>query len=185
MFSSRSEMVDDPLMHTIAIVEQHNRPVYSYIQNVMEINVKSYYDENVQHTIERIRSAPPSATRFHTYTSLNPDFTIHPIYIDDSRAIPDYLRITFTRFRLSSHMLRVETGRWRRTPREDRLCRCGQGIQNEHHLFECQLVRNITESFSKPCRSPRDFFENTTMDDLKTLDKALAVMSDFQNDTSD
>ena len=67
----------------------------------------------------------------------------------------------------------------------EKLCHCGQGIQNQHHLFECPLMRNITESFSKPCRSPKDFFENPTMDDLKTLHKALTVMSDFQNDTSD
>ena len=70
-------MSDDPLMHAIAIVEQHNNP-------------------------ERIRNAPPSATRFHTYTSLNPDFTRHPVQYNYG-TIPDYLRITFTRFRLSSH----------------------------------------------------------------------------------
>lgn len=183
MFSSRSEMLDDPLMHTITIVEQHNKPVFSYIQNIMAIDVQSYYEGDAQRATERIRNAPPTASRFHTYTSLNPDFIIHPIYTDVNRTIPDYLRITFTRFRLSSHMLRIETGRWSRTPREERVCRCGQGIQNEHHLFVCPLVRNLTVSFSKPCLSPKEFFEDTTLDDLKTLHNVLTVMSDFQNDS--
>ena len=103
-------MSDDPLMHAISITGQHNSPVFSYIQSVLEIDDETFYDDEEQHAVDRIRNAPPSATRSHTYASLNPEFTRHPLYYNYG-TIPDYLRITFTRFRLSSHMLRVETGR--------------------------------------------------------------------------
>ena len=42
------------------------------------------------------------------------------------------------RFRCGSHSLPIETGRWSRTPREQRLCPTCQVIGDEHHLlFEC------------------------------------------------
>ena len=41
--------------------------------------------------------------------------------------------------RLSSHNLHIETERWARLNREDRLCPCG-AIQTESHaLFDCPL----------------------------------------------
>ena len=132
---------------------------------------------------EAIRNALPSATRSHTYITLNPTLAVHSIYTDTSRTIPDYLRISFTRFRLSSHMLRVETGRWSRTPRDERLCKCGTGIQNEQHVFLCPLMKNVADSFSKPCPSPEEFFEDTTITDLKTLHQILELMSNFHDDS--
>ena len=68
-------MSDDPLMHAISITEQHNSPVFSYIQSVLEIDDETSYDDEEQHAVDRIRNAPPSATRFHTYTSLNINHT--------------------------------------------------------------------------------------------------------------
>ena len=156
MITARSEMSDDPLMHAINIVKIHNKPVWAYIENVL--NEDKFADTEFNTMKEAITNAPPSATRSHTYLSLNPGLEVHPIYTDCSTTIPDYLRITFTRFRISSHMLRVETGRWSRTPREDRLCQCGLDIQNESHLFVCPLARNLAETFSKPCPTPKDFF---------------------------
>ncbi len=34
----------------------------------------------------------------------------------------EFKRIVYTRFRLSAHNLKVETGRWARLPREERVC---------------------------------------------------------------
>ncbi len=61
---------------------------------------------------------------------INPELTVHAMY--DSR-IPDSLRMKATRFRLSSHRLKVETGRLTRpiTPQEQRLCNCGEAIQEK------------------------------------------------------
>ena len=47
------------------------------------------------------------------------------------------LRHTIARFRLSSHHLEVEEGRWKGVRRQDRVCRlCDSGsIENEYHVF--------------------------------------------------
>jgi hypothetical protein len=47
------------------------------------------------------------------------------------------LRQTIARYRLSSHHLEVEEGRWRGVRRQDRVCRlCDSGsIENEYHVF--------------------------------------------------
>ena len=53
--------------------------------------------------------------------------------------VPEYARLATTRIRLSSHNLRIETGRWARLNREDCLCPCG-AIQTESHaLLDCHL----------------------------------------------
>ena len=78
---------------------------------------------------------------------INPDFNVHCVYRMRSHFIPEHLRIAFTRFRLSSHRLRVETGRWSRLPREQRLCDCGE-IQDEQHVLTiCPLVENLRDQY--------------------------------------
>ena len=72
-------MLDDPLIHAIGIVREHNKPMWTYIENVLrgEMTV----DKECNDMKEAIRNALPSATRSHTYTSLNPTLEVHPIYI--------------------------------------------------------------------------------------------------------
>ena len=56
----------------------------------------------------------------------------------------DYLRISFTRFRTSSHRLKIETGRWSQIPRDQRTCVCNEGVQTEEHvLTACPSVNDI------------------------------------------
>ena len=54
-----------------------------------------------------------------------------------------------TRYRLSSHNLKVETGRWSRTNRENRTCSCEQGgIQDEEHVTSvCGLTTGLRERY--------------------------------------
>ncbi len=90
-----------------------------------------------------IRLKAASRTWFQTYLRMNPELTVHTIY--DS-TIPDSLRMKATRLRLSSHRLKVETGRWTRpiTPQEQRLRNCSEAIQDEEHvLFRCILSDHI------------------------------------------
>ena len=65
------------------------------------------------------------------------------------KRIPDYLRIAFTRLRVMSHTLKVETGRWSRTPLEQRLCCCNENeIQDERHvLLECSMSTEYRINF--------------------------------------
>ena len=64
-------------------------------------------------------------------------------------------------------------GRWRRTPRDQRICSCGTGIQDEFHLFKCPVIADILDDSSKSYQSPSDIFDETSIDDLKILHKML------------
>ena len=57
-------------------------------------------------------------------------------------------RMAVAKLRTSSHKLKIETGRWNKTPREERICK--QCILNKiedekHFLFECQMYINERE----------------------------------------
>ena len=103
-----------------------------------------------------------TSTRRMTYHSFNPELKRHDMY--NSLAVPEYARISATRLRVASHNLRVETGRWQRLERKDRVCTCnGVSVQDEtHSLLFCPNTANIRASFPAlfPCRSVKELFEN-------------------------
>ena len=45
------------------------------------------------------------------------------------------------RFRLGSHNLKIETGRWTNTPRDQRLCLSCNQVEDEFHIvFDCDKI---------------------------------------------
>ena len=114
-----------------------------------------------------------TGTKFKTYLQLNPDLTVTKLYSRDAPIIPDYLRITFSRYRLSSHRLRVEIWRYKGVPHDQRVCACGLGVQDEHHIFSCPRVEELLQSPNKTYNSPSDFFDDATVEDLHVLHKVL------------
>lgn len=69
---------------------------------------------------------------------INPDLIVHNLYLTKSN-IFEVHRVAFTRFRVSSHSLAVETGRWNRRgrgrlPMEERVCSCG-AVQSKEHVI--------------------------------------------------
>ena len=74
--------------------------------------------------------------KFNIYLKLNPNLEPSPLLTSLHPAATD-----ITRFRLGSHKLPIETGRWNRTPREQRFCTaCNVLGDEEHVLFNCSLV---------------------------------------------
>ena len=82
--------------------------------------------------IEKFRTQDTSKAR--TYKEINPEMKVHNVY-KSTEYINERERLSFTRFRLSSHHLKIETGRWARIEVEERLCDCGNGIQDERHVL--------------------------------------------------
>ena len=81
-------------------------------------------DINSLEKIVQVIRSQDNATKLVTYrTELNPDLSNHYIY-RKSVYIPDYKRTSFTRLRLMSHNLKVETGRWIRIVGDCRVCSC-------------------------------------------------------------
>ena len=102
-----------------------------------------------------VEKAALSCTRYETYLTMNPMLDVHEVYLRrgcnsmgfNSMHVVEAHRVAFTRFRLSSHDLKIETGRWSRLQRENRLCPCGS-IQTEFHvLFECNRSEEIRSQF--------------------------------------
>ena len=103
--------------------------------------------EDIQLRKETMRNAAESKSA--AYHATNPDLSVHPMYTNDVHA-DDSLRIVLTRMRVSSHRLKIETGRWARIDREDRLCQCGQAVQDEKHVIvDCPLVQDIRERYDR------------------------------------
>ena len=83
-------------------------------------------------------------TRFRSYITINRNLSSSNIYTDNG--LIEKERIAATRFRLSSHNLKNEKGRWSRIPRERLLCECGGGIRHEIHVLTvCRKTRDILE----------------------------------------
>ena len=166
-----ADIQDDPFMHSMKITEDLNNSMWRYIDNT--IRGDNFVESEVQELKEQILNAPPTKSKFQMYKRLNPNLEVHSLYSKNAPVVPDYLRITFTRFRLCSHRLRVELGRWSRTPREERICGCGEGIQDEFHIFQCPLTKDIFSSDQITYNSPDAIFQETSVEELQMLHRAL------------
>ena len=66
----------------------------------------------------------------------------------------------YTRTRLSSHNLKIETGRWCRTPREDGLCSCKVSKQTEEHvLLFCHETKQVRDKYKISSRNITELYE--------------------------
>ena len=93
------------------------------------------------------------------YKEMNPELNIHRVY-ESNVYIDERKRVVFTKFRTSSHSLKIETGRWARIKAEDRLCDCGKGVQDESHVvFKCDHTGPIREKYA----ISEDLYENLSV----------------------
>ena len=139
---------EGPFHLVLELCRSANTPGYRYIQKALQFNC----DVNpLEKLLQSVRSKPESATKFHTYrTILNPCLSVHIVYTNDRHQyVPDYTRQAFSRLRLMSHDLKIETGRWSRIPREMRKCPCdGQSVQTESHvLVGCTLTAHLRTKY--------------------------------------
>ena len=98
---------------------------------------KAILDDGIDFIKQNIRTrAAGGHSKFITYLKINPDlkpspflYIIHPMAID------------IIRFRVGSHYLPIETGRWNRKQRHERLCvNCGEIGDEEHAVYNCSLI---------------------------------------------
>ena len=99
---------------------------------------------------------------------INTDLCTHSIY-SVKHNIYESHRIAFTRFRVSSHMLAVETGRWNRRgrgrlPMKERLCYCGLVQSEEHVISFCPLSQTLRDIYGFTCMN--DIMKGTIPNDI-------------------
>ena len=113
------------LQHYVSLDEKYNNPNDIYTETLSEI----------KSTIREKAYDIDNHYRFHIYLKINP--TLLPSPFLTSANVGDAI----TRFRCGSHSLPIETGRWRRIPRFNRLCtKCNVLGDESHFLFHCSVI---------------------------------------------
>ena len=110
--------------------------------NLIKTTVKDQF-------LQKWRSEINSTNKALFYRSFKQEFKFEP-YLD---ILPTRLRIRLTRFRTSNHRLPIETGRWRKRLRGDRICpHCSNNsIGDEfHNLFECRYFSKSRRTLIEP-----------------------------------
>ena len=75
--------------------------------------------------------------KYWIYLTMNPNLSPSP-FLNRIDAVGKCL----TKFRVGSHHLKIETGRWSRVPRNDRLCTiCGVLGDESHVVYTCSEIR--------------------------------------------
>ena len=76
----------------------------------------------------------------------------------------DQVGKAITKFRVGSHLLKIETGRWNRTKREQRLCASCNEVGDEFHaIYHCSEV--CREDLNLP-RTISDIWEHEGVNTL-------------------
>ena len=116
-------------------------PLRHYYEHIGDKNIES-------NMIERRRRIETSdntmCVRYKTIVGFEHCSTLYQSCLDDTK------RKTITRWRLSSHKLRIETGRYSRpfTQREDRKCILCDVVEDEAHaIYDCRAHRLIRERY--------------------------------------
>ena len=174
LINSREHMTDDPFMHMLKTARENRSPAARYLDNLLKATDVSFIQSDYQAMTELVRQSLSS--KLITYREMNADLTRHSMY-DDYR-IPEFRRISVTRFRTSCHRLKIETGRWSRVPRDRRLCTCGRDeIQDEAHVIEsCFHLTSLRHIFPGLNFSAQGFFENRIEDVAAFVHEAMAIL---------
>ena len=84
--------------------------------------------------------------KYWIYVQLNPELKPSPFL---SRI--DRVGKSITKFRLGSHSIKIETGRWNRTPRENRLCDACGVLEDEFHVvYTCTKIQRNDLQLPQP-----------------------------------
>ena len=130
---SRREKMMQMLLGRKTDYLQHYEDLVEKYASVSEILAES--SNELKQKIYRLANA--GHYKYQIYVKLNPELLpspflsiVHPVALD------------IVKFRLGSHYLPIETGRWSRKPRNERFCtNCGVLGDEDHVLFHCSLIQ--------------------------------------------
>ncbi len=153
--------MDDVLVFVLSIAELDNTKAWQYIKSVL--NGGNFLEAEQQRLKESVRRAQGSKTC--TYQAHNPNVKVNGVYRSTVCVVPEYQRMVYTRFRLSAHNLRIETGRLSRVPREARVCDCAHGgIQGELHVIKyCSKLHQLRQKYSETLYHIPAFYDNCVL----------------------
>ena len=96
-------------------------------------DLKEQYIRELHQKVRDLASDKDRHYKYWMYSKVNPTLKPSPFL---NRI--DHVGKCMTKFRLGSHKLKIETGRWYRQPREARLCAtCGVLGDEQHAIYNC------------------------------------------------
>ena len=135
---------DEPLTHAINEAKRFNLKEVKYYENL--VNCYTSKEEIVSKYFEDVKSrihskATSGRSKYLTYLLINPDLKTPQIY----KQVYDKKDVSMmAKLRTSSHNLQIEMGRRTHTPADQRLCHCGENVENEEHfLLRCESYEEI------------------------------------------
>ena len=127
--------------------------VKNVINLCSELDIIKHYEQlsnnnmNIDLQSKKDEVANSSQTMKQRYSSLTSNAYCSSIY--DSFMTEEY-RILISRWRLSCFDLKVETGRYRGVPREERICPICNILEDEDHvIFNCRAYESIRAQFTE------------------------------------
>ena len=137
-------LVDQGLSSNLPYLKYYTNleTTYTSPKNLEDVLTKEFHTSTTTKINAKSNNDPES--RLGVYLQVNPNLA-PPTHRDD---ILEFERVLLTRYRCGSHNLKIEVGRLcnPKIPREDRLCKCNNGVQSLRHcLFDCELLREVYE----------------------------------------
>lgn len=166
-------MDDDPLIYALKLTETNNPEMYNYINDIM-----NNFDANNDMNTMKEFILNSDRTRFITYAGINHRMDMHEVYAREYKKsfVPEPYRMAFTRMRTSSHKLRVETGRWARLNRNDRLCKCREAVGDEEHaLTHCRLTQSLRDTYEETIAFPDILINANSEKEFKYIYDVLKI----------
>ena len=90
--------------------------------------------------------ANENRSRYQSYLEINPSLKRPQMY---NWYVPSHKLCQVTRIRLISHSLQIELGRQKKnpTPKDERLCNCGQLEDEKHFILTCSNYSHIRNKY--------------------------------------
>ena len=119
--------------------------------------ISDYYQNFIQCKMEQIGES----SKLLLYKKLEPSFE-REFYLSFNEFS---IRRIFTKLRISDHNLEIERGRYNKIPREERLCRTCNAIEDEaHFILKCSKNQNLRKSLFDKILTDYDQFIYLTDD---------------------
>ena len=143
----------DNFYQRVCNTEIENAVVKSFIELCKEMDTIEYYERLHDHNASddttqrntRIRNSERAMLKYYSAMNFHNRSNIYSSYMDDRK------RGIITRWRLSNHCLKIETGRYRKAfiPREQRTCDVCNVLGDETHaVFTCPRYTHIREKYT-------------------------------------
>lgn len=140
--------IDAPLVHLLQVSETLNLPYVNFYKSLLDSPHITANDfglpamEKAKQIIKETGLTDP-LSKNGQYLAVNPELIHCDIYKLPILAECD--RLLISRYRCGSHKLKIETGRWNKTPREQRLCnQCNTETQTlEHIIYRCPETERL------------------------------------------